>query len=421
MSAPFDAKPLSIIDPMPLGFVVTSPVNLETLTKNNPPGKGKWWALDGSNRNRSDCDAAFAAMFPIGVTTTTARTLAAAPVASGIIADSSGFCAIAAAGTSPLQTSSTGASWSYTGSAFAASTSPQQIIAAGARYIMCGTAGDFGNETMQSTATAVNLADKAVWTSNTGIGYPQDKRVAYSPQLALSVAILYNYSVNAAFSMADATTAWTTRSPATATRLGVVWTGKRFIVTTTTVGLIQTSTDGTTWSDVYHPNLGNNASAQIASDGAGTVVITYNNTSVDWLHVSKDHGTTWGRALVPPETNVSLLSGAAVISTPNRVEFVNNKFVVTTNNTSYAPIFSADGKSWFIEPIAARGIPSITFNSLAFKAGVYCGLTSAATAAFTATENTSMFRLPGSPATAGTSGTIPTYAISGTQYIKVAM
>lgn len=397
-------------DNMPLGAVIASPVNLELL---NPK---RWMALDGGDRLKSDMSTVVAARFPVGVMTSTARTLNATPVVAMIAADGTNFLAPGATGTSPLQASPDATTWS-TSATWGASTSACSIIVAGSRFILAGTGGDLSAPYVANTGqTAANIVNKANWTVTTG-GFSTSlgQCLAYSSSLALTVGVP-SAAGTSVYTLPDGGTAWTGRTVSSQTKTAICWTGSKFVIRTAT-NLIHTSSDGVTWADSYIPFYVS-SSGGIASDGAGTVVMPVSNSAAVFFLVSKDHGSTWRRVIPPIESYIGSSGIFAQVTLNNNVQYINGKFVAFGNTC----LWSADGISWFLEDPTQRGANvSTALLAMAYQGGTYCGINATNTSALSATENTGKVRMPcTSVRSASNQSTFPSYAGGWQEYLKVA-
>lgn len=377
---------------LPIGAVVQSPLNLEKMSA------GKWIRLDGRTVNRGTYPL-IESDYAAGVFTSTQRTLNAAPVAWNPVADDTNFLLCGAAGTSPLQASADGITWS-TSATWGASTNVTQLIKAGSRFILAGTAGDTATTPYVANInqTAANIVAKSNWTATTsGIAATGNwQTLAYSPTLGRTVMVKSTSDTvaNGIKYLNDASTAWGSGSGgslSTAKQI-VVWTGDRFLVFCGAVGVLHSSTDGITWTD---SGLLISASSAV-SDNAGTVVVSgshvltgysdANLTSNSGFFVSKDYGATF-----------SFIQSVAGAFAP-LVRYVNNKFI-----TQYGWC-STDGLTW------SRGFPAldvlgtaaaaggsgaaVSQHDITYKAGVYFGhYPSTQYNAFTATEDMSKYRL----------------------------
>lgn len=390
MSYAFEYK--SGLDNRSIGEVVQSPINLETRTK------GQWIALDGRDCNRSQFPE-IQSMFPAGVFTSTARTLAGVPANAVITADNTNFIAPNVAGAAAVQVSADGISWS-TGSSWAASTAISSLIIAGTRFVAASSAGMTTPAVINTNQSAAITAAWGNWTATTGgTTTTLTQGLAYGSTAnagAGRTVLCVNGSLATAsglFYMNDGATAWNACSGgSTADRKCVVWTGQKFIVflATATQNLYQVSTDGATFADAYLPEFVSALYSAI-SDGNGTVVASV-KLNIDGTGgigmcflVSKDHGATW-RQIMPGV-------GMTNIAPTGTGSFINGKFVFPAYGTNQTFI-SSDGIGWQLEPIGMRGIAvnSVTTTVFAYKAGTYCGI-GTATAALTATEDMSKFRI----------------------------
>lgn len=396
MSGNFERNKISTYESLPLGATIATPFDLETYTKFNPPGQGRWMLLDGRDLNRATVDYDFSRSFPAGVSTSTSRTLNANPNTNTIVADGTNFLAPGTAGTSALQASADASSWS-TSATWGASTDPTCIIVAGTRYIMSGTAGDLSAPYVSNTGqTAANQVAKSNWTATTsGATSALVKALAYSPSLGKTV-LCPSGAGTTFYYLADGATAWTNNAASTSANKGaVVWTGRYFLSFTLSSNLIQRNPTGSgVWVDSYLPFsrvLGSFVTA--ASDGAGTVVAFSNSSPVNLgfgstgtVIVSKDDGDSWRIVSLPQE--FSTLTNACQIS------YANGKFIIS-NTVTLNFVFSVDGLNWQVEPLGVRGIAPTNAAVVAYKSGVYAGLITGSTSAFSSTEDTSKFRLPG--------------------------
>lgn len=418
MANPIGQKKLAVTNAEIIGTCVDSPINLESATN------GQWLCCDGRDILRGSYPE-LAKYFPIPIFTSTARTLNAAPVLNAIAADSTNFLCPGAAGTSPLQASADGITWS-TSATWTAATSPAAIINAGTRYVMAGAGGDLAQPYVSTIdQTAANAVAKANWTATTGGTTPTTNNIqglAYSPTAnagAGRTVLVRNGSLSTAaglFYMNDGATAWNACSGgSTASHFAVCWTGQKFIVTDATTGnRIKTSNDGATWVDQYIP-FKNGGTASVASDGNGTVVmyttsvlLGMNTTGVGVL-VSKDHGATW--RFISWTTNDKWSSNGTI-------QYVNGMF--SCSQSTMQTLLSVDGISWFNEQVSNRGkawegAGAGDLSVWAYKAGVYCGI-STTTTALTATGDNSKFRLP---MVATMTGSVPLNQLAvGLTYIK---
>lgn len=375
------------IDQLPIGTVVQSALNLERITN------GKYVQMAGQDLNRSQYPE-ISPYFPAGVFTSTARTLNATPYGStdpSIVTTSSYFVATGSQGTDCAQKSSDGITWTLLTSYFPASSIISSMVVRSDNSIVCA------HRTVGAQPTIINSTmTGSIYT--TGIGTPDEtstsyRSVAYSPQLGRTV-LIGNTSSSKIWTLEDGATAWVGRSVTATTRNSVVWTGSRFIVFTSTSGYLQTSNDGITWADVYINSVG--ASGNVcATDGNGTIVTLL---AGKYFNVSKDHGYTWRRALLPAEIlDTNGLTNTAY-SWNGPITFANGKFFVTSASNQPCVAISNDGLTWVMEPVGTRGMSYLSQGSavFAYKSGVYCGIRAGVANAITATEDMSKFRVPGS-------------------------
>ena len=353
---------------------------------------GKWIALDGRDCNRSDYPE-LSPYFPVGVFTSTARTLAGAPAYATIAADDTNYLATGVAGTATLQASADGVTWTAS-STWGASTSWASIIRAGTRWVIAGSGGDATAPYVQNVnATAANTVPKANWTATTGgTTTTLTQGLAYSPSLGRTV-LCKNGSLATAsglFYLNDASTTWNACSGgSTMDRKGVCWTGQAFVTISNASdsNIIQTSSDGMTFSDAYINQKGNAVS--ITSDGNGTVVVYVtaaglSNSKGYGFIVSKDHGSTW--------CFVDAITSDLYYPVPV-IWYVNGKFIAAGTGVT---LMSSDGLTWINEPVAMRGKLFVTMGigGQAYKNGVYCFVEAGNTAAITAVESNAKFHLP---------------------------
>ncbi len=406
MAGPFD---YSLAANFPVGAVLQSPINLETLTG------GLWVAMDGRDAIRTQF-VELAQNFSGGVFTTTTRTLNATPAVGIVAADTVNFAVAGAAGTAALQTSADGITWTG-GTNWTASTQVASLIVAGTRWIVATSAGALQPLVINTGGTAAALANMSNWTATTS-----------AAQTTLLQGLAYGSTANAGagrtvmvkngatdntgfYYLNDGSTAWTNVGAGgnTVTKSGIAWTGLKYIVPCTDAySVVLTSTDGNTWTQSNIPFALCNGYRAIASDGNGTVIIAFSIASIWFFIVSKDHGTTWRKiqvsqtARVDTSGNGTLVSGAQA----NWLQFINGKFVFTplmVTNSAPMVLISADGLVWSEEPLVDRGSVNL-ISAMAWKANVYCGINSAVgTGSITATEDMSKFRMPETPGMKATS------------------
>ena len=404
MVTPMGQKKLRVYDGTPVGQVIQSPINLETMTN------GQWIALDGRDCIRSQYPE-LSPYFPAGVFTSTARTISDAPVSPTCASDTTNFLmGTSGGGTSALQASPDGISW-YSSGTWGASTAVYSLVTAGSRFVIAGSAGDLTQPYVSTTnQVAATQVTKAAWTVTTG---------GTTPTTALKNGLAYGSTANAGagrtvlcrdsslttaaglFYMNDGATAWNAASGgSTCTRVGVCWTGQRFVAITNS-SLYQTSSDGATWSDNYMPYMmAPTGSVYMASDGNGTIVIagvtldgagTPGNYNTFGLLVSKDHGLSWRSVTMQGDGGWYGIVGSLI----GFVSFLNGKFLVTQNAKPYGTWISSDGQNWQWEPVGLRGVLMTTVGlGVGYKAGVYNFFNVANTGSFTSVEDMSKFRIP---------------------------
>ncbi|WP_409482637.1 hypothetical protein [Noviherbaspirillum sp. ST 5-3] len=369
----------------------------------NSISDAKWLRCDGSDKNRADYPD-LSALFPANVFTATARTLAATPNnKQAIAADSTYFVAGAASGTTAMQYSTDGATWSQTSLVTPASTVVNSLIYAGSRFI-AGVSG--------SAQPLVAANPASTWTVTTGgTTTTLSQGLAYASSLAQTL-LIPDAAGTSVYTLADGATAWTAQTVPSTTKYGGCWTGQKYIVLSS-LGLLASS-DGVTWALTYPTSIQQSsfATSSIASDGNGTVVIFYSSGASakgSAILVSSDHGATWTQILTPAE--FLALSGVLAVT------YINGKFFITCQN-EFILVSDSTGLKWSAEPLGMRGIAKLPVRSIAYKAGVYLALQNGGnTSALSATENTAKFRLPASQLREYASSS-PVMSLSGQEYIK---
>lgn len=325
------------LDSLPIGAVIESPANLDEATG------GKWLRLAGQYATRSGVAPAISKAFPFGKPTITVRTLAATPNTSGaVVATPTYFVAPAATGTSSIQYSPDGATWSQT-SVSTASGVTYGLLWAGSRLFRLSSSA----EGIQYTS---GDNPGSTWTSVTGsfpAGYGGRVGAAYSPSLGRTVFPNAAADTNI-YSVDDGGGVAVARTKASSQVDFVCWTGRRFIARSRTVNLLHFSDDGITWTSnagVCYPEV----SGGIASDGAGTVVMCSPASGAFPLSVSKDHGDTWQSVSLRPEM-YSAQWGNRSVSTysPRSVEYRNGWFVITPVGGAYWFAVSKNGLEWTV-------------------------------------------------------------------------
>lgn len=395
MTTSFPRGALSL-DTLPVGTVLDSDIDLETMTG------GRWLMLDGRDVLRGQYPE-IAPYYPVGTFTSTARTLNAIPVAATGAADGTNYLLPGAAGTSPLQASADGASWS-TSATWAASTSPVCIILAGSRFVMAGSGGDLTVPYVSTanTYSAANQVAKSNWSATTVAGTSTNREcLAYSPQLGMT-AMFPDGAGTTVHTLADGSTTWVARTVTSATKRSIVWTGQRFLITTPTIATaFQYSTNGTSWSDLTTPVFGFIINS-MASDGNGTVIaVDGSNLLSGMLLVSKDHGATWRHINLPRHYqmgNVYPTGSTDTVDINGYLSYCNGRFFLSPPAAVRAnTLVSVDGLHWQVDPIGFRGALTGTRNGITtHKAGVYLTIntSSASSYNYTSVENNAYFRLP---------------------------
>lgn len=414
MSDFLNANFLEIQDNGNLGDVKNSLFDLEALTKNNPKGKGRWLAANGKDVARGyPCDSAFLAEIPHGVFTSTARTLTATPDVAVCAASPTYFVAGAAAGVAAAQYTAAGATWIQTSLVSPASCQVNSIFWNGIRWFFgcsgsshtCVTTGDNPNSTWTEVSSDTTTTLKQAF--------------AYISALALTVMVP-NGTGTSVYTIPDGSTTATARTTTSSSKQAICATSNKFFILTATAGLtLQTSVDGVNWVDTTPAGFGTLAGTSIASDGIQTVIITCDT----YMLVSNDNGASWAK--VWPSQEFYLAStevhGTAFTSI-NRVTFINGKFFITSSGTgTFRCAVSSNGRNWFVEPVGSRGALNTVFQVLAYKSGLYVGMTSGSTAALSATEDTTKFRMPSSLRTVIAQSTGPDALHGGQDYVKVAL
>ena len=386
---PLAQKKLSVNDFRQIGEIVQSPINLEV-------PNSKYICIDGSDRNRSDWpELGTTARFPVGVFTSTSRTLAANPSDATIVADATNFLVPGVAGTDALQASADAVTWVTTTGGWAASSAFPSMIVAGPRFIIAPSAGESQPYFIAIGGTAANLVVKANWTVTTGGTVTASERgLSYDPATGITVLIKTTplTTANGVFALSNnADTSWAAAGGgSTMNRQAIAFSGtKHIIVAYTQSNLYQTTTDGVTVTDAYFPFTF--IADDIVSDGAGTVVVaahTITNgafSSTNGFIVTKDHGATW--KIIDSERS-------GLFGTTPYLSFANGKFIATNSSGSSEHVVSSDGLTWFNEPISKRGkVISSDSRRLAYKSGVYCGVHTSG-GALTAVEDMNKFKMP---------------------------
>lgn len=382
---------------MPVGTVIQALFN---------PNPQKFLPLDGADLNAGDWPELVndpttgKRRFP-GVFTSTARTLLGAPVVASIAASSQKFLHVgvgSTGATGTIMASSDAVTWSgYDVGSGAVSFS--SIIFAGTRFV-CAASGvntpfvtADGNPVSSGSFTATGVAASTTLTQ--GLAYGSTANAG----AGRTVLIQNGAGTGQIYTMDDGASTWSLRTHTNSrTKTAVVWTGQNFIATCSDASnYILTSPTGVTWTErtlpipyfngVIGPHF-------MESDGAGTVVIGCGNGVMNYFVVSKDHGATWRKVLGDQAAHQQRTLGSMNYSNP-AIYYVNGKFIslsATTGGLESAQI-STDGLYWVAEPMAFGRGAQTKITALAYKSGVYCGVTNDVTAAMTLTEDMSKFKI----------------------------
>lgn len=328
--------------------------------------------LDGRTLLRADYEL-LSQQYPIGKFTGTIRTLAIALPQPIIAASPTYFVAPATAGSAnSLQISTDGISYAATATpAFTASA----LIWARNRFVALSSAA---NQPIVTTGDAPN----GTWTSTTSgpVSVATGSsmcRLSDSPTLGRVLAVPSG-SGTTVYTLDDGATAWVSRTiPGAAVRQGGCWTGNRYLVVGASASTVEASADATTgsWSTIALPETITAANANIASNGAGVVVIS---GSAAGLLVSYDHGSTWAVVNitgVPP-------------SDLWRVQYSGDRFFLPTLR---GLAMSLDGRAWFLETTPVQA--GIVAAGIAKKGTLITEVTASITA-HTFAESLTAFAIP---------------------------
>lgn len=310
--------------------------------------------------------ARLATLFPFGKLTGTVRALVETPFNDCVAASPTYLVAAAASGSSAVQYSADGVTWSKTGVA-TPSMAVNSLIFAGTRWIATGNSG------LAPVVTSGDNPD-STWTALTG-GTPGGVvryGVAYSAALGRA-AFLTQGASTAIHTLENGATALVARTASSQTRSGICWSGSQFV--TPNGATISTSADGITWADAPLPEAAS-STAGIASNGAGAVVISGVTSG---LLVSQDHGATWAVAAIPGVPADSFW----------QVYYSGDRFFVPTTR---GVAMSLDGRAWFLEPqlIQLRA----TATMFAKKGGAFVQTQASSTVAYSFAESATEFNAP---------------------------
>lgn len=350
-----------------------------------------WQQLDGRTLTRSAWPY-LSERFPIGKHTGTVRTLPSNAATSGpVIATANHFVAPGPSGVLSILYSTDGVTWS---AATTPSHTPAAVCAMAARLVTLNGAAAQG---IASATLDPTSAWSVVSGGPTGVTLANHiSRMAYSPTLGRMLVV-----VSTRYTMDDASTAYTSRASTTglSTPIGVCWTGTRFILIFASNSACEFSNDGITYTAGLLVEALSSAQGNIASDGAGTVVVS---GSPSGLQVSKDHGATFQLRQIP---------GVAP-SDAWRVQRAGDRFVVPT---VLGLAFSLDGENWQLEPTSVQAL-SIG-GGVARKGTVTVQVVGSNTTAYSFTESSTEFQLPNLrqvvPAASGNPIPQPAYFIKG--------
>lgn len=345
----------SIPSGMPVGSVVQG-INLS---------EPEYVPCDGRPLARASY-ARLATLFPFGKLTGTVRALAESSSSYCIAASPTYLVAAAASGSSAVQYSADGVTWSKAGVA-TPSVTVSSLIFAGTRWIATSTLG---------SAPFVTSGDNpnSTWTELTG-GTPGGVvryGVAYSAALGRA-ALLTQGTAPTIHTLENGATALVARTASSQARYGICWSGSQFVTLSGT--MISTSADGITWADAPLPEAAS-STAGIASNGAGAVVISGVTSG---LLVSQDHGATWAVAAIP----------GVPADSSWQVHYSGDRFFVPTTR---GVAMSLDGREWFLEPqlIQLRA----TATMFAKKGGAFVQIQAASPVAYSFAESATEFNAP---------------------------
>ena len=352
-----------------------------------------WQQLDGRTLTRSAWSY-LAERFPIGKHTGTVRTLPANAAAGGpVIATSNHFVAAGpGGGANAILYSADGATYSV---ATTPSATPVCLCAMAARIVTLSGAAAQGiaSATLDPTSTwaAVSGGPVSVTMGN------HFSRMSYSQPLGrmLVVAGGQRYTVD------DASTAYTSRASTSGmgAPVGTAWTGNRWVNIAAGSQICEYTSDGITYTAGLLAEATSAAQGNIASDLAGTVVVS---GSPSGLQISHDYGQTWAIRQIP---------GVAP-SDAWRVQRAADRFVVPTLG---GLAFSLNGDDWFLEPTPLQAMTIA--GGVAKKGAVTVQIAGSGTVAYSFTESATEFQLPNlrqaTPALSGNPIPQPAYFIKG--------
>lgn len=312
-----------------------------------------------------------ATKFPIGRLTGTIRTLPNVPTGYSVAASPTYFVAPTSANNPGVQYSTDGAAWSSV-SVSMPSSSVAVVAWMGTRFCALNTT---------AVAPFVTSGDNpnSGWTATSG-GYNSVPAgllnlLAYgsTPGRIVSVSGAASTNVN---TLDNGSTTWTNRTGLTSlNRRGVCWSGQKFFVVCENAAVVSSSTDGITWAESQIPEAIAASSGDIASNGAGVIVMP---GAASGLWVSTDHGVTWCPVGIP----------GVASSTAWKVTYSGDRFFIAT---AMGVAMSLDGKEWFLE---AQSLQARATNSGFAKKGSAIVQFQASATAYSFTESATDFCLP---------------------------
>lgn len=309
--------------------------------------------------------------FPFGRLTGTIRTLPNTPTGYSVAASPTYFVAPTSANNPGIQYSTDGATWS-SASVSMPSSSVATLIWAGTRFCAVNT-----NTTVPYVTTGDN--PNSVWTATTG-GFNSVPSgllnlLAYGSTPGRIVCVSGGGSTSVQ-TLDNGSTAWVSRSGLVSlNRRGVCWSGQKFVIVCENAAVVSSSTDGITWAESQIPEAIAASSGDIASNGAGVIVMT---GAASGLWVSTDHGATWCPVGIP----------GVASSSAWKVTYSGDRFFIPT---ALGVAMSLDGKEWFVE---AQSLQARTLNSGFAKKGSAIVQIQGSATAYSFTESATDFCVP---------------------------
>lgn len=348
---------------------------LGTLVQGINLSEPQYVRCDGLPRDRASFPR-LSTLFPFGALTPTVRTLAQsgggtqAPI---VVATEDHFVATSAQAGNSIQHSADGVSWATASTL--SSSSISGLIATPHRFIALNA-----SSSAQPFATA-NLTPSETWSATSGgpAAVPSGNhisRMAYSPDVA-RVLLAAGGGATARYTLEDAATAWVARTSATGmgAAVGACWTGTRFVLIAAASQTCEYTTNGATYTAGLLAEATSAAQGNIASDGAGTVVVS---GCPSGLQVSRDHGATWAIVQIP----------GVPPSDTWRVQRMGDRFVVPT---AQGLAFSMYGEVWQRETTTLQAM--VTTSAVAKKGSVLVQI-QGGTTAYSFTESATHFNVP---------------------------